>query len=349
MATNKKKRNYIKALIKELQHRAPLLKNIKTIYIGGGTPLSLHQDLLEELLETIKNTINLNFVTEYTIETNPNNITNDKIDVLLKNGINRISIGVQSFNAKQLAYLGRDHDINDIHEAIRICKNKGLNNINIDMIFSLIHQTIEDLNNDIDELLTFDVNHISYYSLILEEKTILYKDFINGKISLNSEDLEAVMFETVINRLTNAGYVHYEISNFAKTDYQSQHNKAYWFNHEYLGIGSGAHSHANHKRFSHIPNIEAYIRNIQNNVFDYYEIEEVDDCADRLLVGLRMMEGINLDLYHEECGYSVFDKFPKLKEHINADLVEIIDGNIRLTKRGISLGNIVFETFIGGD
>lgn len=348
LATDERKSNYINALCKELDYRKKDLASIKTIYIGGGTPLSLHTDLLKQLLGKIKEVVNLDAVLEYTIETNPNNLTSEKIHILQGHGVNRVSIGIQTFDSNQLTYLGRDHSVSDIEHGISLLREANFPNISVDMIFSLVNQTMSDLKQDIDQVLALDVNHISYYSLILEEKTLLYHDYKIGKISLNEEDLEADMFELVMERLKKAGYDQYEISNFAKPGYQSMHNKAYWLNENYLGIGSGSHSHHNGTRFYHIANTSAYIKQIMQEDMSYYHKEEVNDCADRLLVGLRLTKGVSMQAYKEECGIDIIEKFPRVQTHIDNQLLEIKDGYLRLTKTGIRLGNIVFMTFLEG-
>jgi oxygen-independent coproporphyrinogen-3 oxidase len=348
LATEKKKSNYIQALLQELEYRKKDLGSIKTIYIGGGTPLSLTEELLEQLLLTIQKVVNLDLVEEYTIETNPNNLTREKITLLQTYGLNRVSIGIQTFDPDQLSYLGRDHSVTDIEQGIRLLREANFPNISVDMIFSLVDQTMTDLEQDINQVLALDVNHISFYSLILEEKTLLYHDYKNGLIQLNEEDLEADMFELVMERLQEAGYHQYEISNFAKPGYESQHNKAYWLNEQYLGVGSGSHSHQDGTRFYHIANVSAYIENIMNGDMSYYHTEAVNDCADRLLVGLRLTKGVSLEDYKNDCGSDIIDRFPMVQTHIENQLLEIKDGYLRLTKTGIRLGNIVFMTFLEG-
>lgn len=346
LATETKKEKYVQALMKELKHRQNDLVNIRTIYIGGGTPLSLSTPLLTLLLSTIQEVVNLQNVVEYTIETNPNNLSADRIKLLQQYGINRVSIGVQTFDPIQLQHLGRDHTLSDIKEGITLLREAHFPNISVDLIFSLIGQTLEDVQADLDQVLQLDVDHISYYSLILEERTILYHQYLQGMIALNSEDLEGDMFQLVMDTLIANGYEHYEISNFAKPNKQSEHNKAYWLNHDFIGLGSGAHSHQQGTRYYHVANSSTYIDQMEQEEFTYAHIEDVDDCLDRLLVGLRMMNGIDIATYDTECGCSIFDRFPDIQQHINNQLLEHKDGRLRLTTKGIRLGNIVFMTFL---
>jgi oxygen-independent coproporphyrinogen-3 oxidase len=348
LASDAKKGRYIDALCRELHHRSEELTNVRTIFIGGGTPLSLNEPMLEALLQTIAEVVDLDQVLEYSIETNPNNLSESKIALLQRYGVNRVSIGVQTFDKQQLHTLGRDHKVADVKKGIRRLRKANFPNISVDLIFSLVGQTLADLDRDIDLALKLDVDHISYYSLILEERTILYHQYLHGDVAMNEEDIEAAMFDRVIERLTTAGYEHYEISNFAKPGKRSLHNMAYWHNDDYLGFGSGAHSHVNGKRFYHVAKVAAYINQIEQDSYDYYHIEDVDDCVDDLLVGLRMIEGVDLARYESRCHISVFDLFPEVERHLADGLLEIVDGHLRLTPRGIRLGNLVFMTFLEG-
>lgn len=348
LASDAKKARYIDALRRELLHRKEELTHVRTIFIGGGTPLSLDEALLKTLLETVALVVDLHQVEEYSIETNPNNLTESKIRLLQEYGVNRVSIGVQTFDKPQLKTLGRDHRVTDVKKGIRLLRKAKFPNISIDLIFSLIGQTITDLDKDIDQALKLDVDHMSYYSLILEERTILYHQYLHGDVELNEEDVEATMFDRVIERLTRAGYEHYEISNFAKPGKRSLHNMAYWHNDDYLGFGSGSHSHVKGKRFYHAAKIAAYIQQMEEDNYEYYHIEEVDDCVDDLLVGLRLIEGVDLARYEQRCHVSVFELFPEVERHLSDGLLEVVDGRLRLTPRGIRLGNLVFMTFLEG-
>ncbi len=346
LATDKRKEAYINALIKELQYRKNDLVNIRTVYIGGGTPLSLSQSLLTKLLDTISQVVNTNNLLEYSIETNPNNVTAENVDLLLRYGVTRISIGVQTFNPVQLVFLGRDHKLGDVHRSITLLKEKGLHNINIDLMFSLIHQTIEDVQFDIQEFLKLDVPHISYYSLILEERTKLYQLYEQGKISMNSEDTEGMMYNIVMDVLQKNGYRHYEISNFAKPGYESQHNLTYWRSNEYLGFGSGAHSLYQGKRFYHQANTTKYIRMMEEGQFESHLEEPHSPLHDYLLMGLRLIDGLDLNEIKQRFHVSLLDRFPQLLQHQKDGLIDIQDNRIKLSKTGILLGNVVFSTFV---
>ena len=218
MATFSKQSNYVDALIKEIQMHQDKLHHIQTIFIGGGTPSSLSLDLQEKILSQISQTIDINHVIEYSIESNPNDITKEMVTLWKRYGINRVSVGVQTFNDTQLAFLNRSHRQEDIDSAIQLLKENGITNISIDLIFSLINQTIADIKNDIHHFLLLDIDHVSYYSLILEEKTKLMYLYDKKMIELNSEDIESDMYHLIIDTLASNGYKQYEISNFTRNN-----------------------------------------------------------------------------------------------------------------------------------
>ena len=346
LATLNKKEKYINALVKELKHYKDDLVNIKTIYIGGGTPSSLDLTLLQLLLTTINEVVDLENVVEYSIETNPNDLTEEVISLIKECGINRVSVGVQTFNQSHLEFLGRTHTTSDIYEGIRLLKEFGIKNISVDMIFSLINQTVEELDEDLSEVVKLGVNHISYYSLILEERTKLYYLYEHEKISMNSEDLEGLMYNKVIDYLSDSGYPQYEISNFCKPGFESVHNQAYWLNEEYLGLGSGSHSLYKNKRFSSPSNVTEYTEYISNDIYDFHDEYDYSPLVDELIMGLRLNKGINIKEINVKYNVDLLKLYPEIYKFITNNIVEIIDGNLRFTRDGILLGNEVFAIFV---
>jgi len=346
MATDKKKEKYISALIKELKFHRKDLVNIKTIYIGGGTPSSLKNDLLVRLLEAIKENTNLDNIIEYSIETNPNDISELFASTIISYGVNRVSIGVQTFNLDHLKFLGRTHTNEDVKRSFDILRSVGFDNISVDMIFSLINQTVDELDMDLKQVIKLNPDHISYYSLILEEKTKLYHLYNQQKISMNTEDLEGIMYNKVIDFLTNNGYHQYEISNFCKPNKESIHNKTYWLNLEYLGIGSGSHSQYNNKRLNNPYLVTNYIENLENGLYSFKEEYEYDSLSDELLMGLRLTKGINIGYFNFKYNVDLLKIYPELNTQIKNGLLEITDGNLRFTRKGILLGNEVFKIFV---
>jgi oxygen-independent coproporphyrinogen-3 oxidase len=345
-ATPKTKQQYISALIKELTHYKSTYTSLKTVYIGGGTPLSLEVSELEKLLHAIHQSIDTDSLVEYTIETNPNNITPEKVELLRQYGVNRISIGIQTFNSKHLAFLGRDHTPEDIDNAVSLLKQLHFPNISVDMMFSLIGQTKTELKDDIQHVLSLDVDHISYYSLILEEKTTLHHLVNQNKVSMNSEETEELMYNEVIDSLTNAGYNHYEISNFAKPKYESVHNSTYWLDKEYLGLGSGAHSMVDNKRFYHKRNVTEYIRKIFQHNFDHHEPEDRDSLGEQLMMGMRLIKGIHIPSIETDHNISLFDCYPLLRTYIHRGLLSQENDYLRFTRKGLMVGNMVFRLFL---
>lgn len=346
LATDKKKQNYIDALCRELVVHKDDLVGIKTVYIGGGTPLSLDLKLLEQLLQTIHDIVDVSNLVEYTIETNPNNLTAEKIALLQQYDVNRVSIGVQTFQSAQLKFLNRDHKLADVSNGIRLLREADFPIISVDMIFSLIGQTMDELDDDLAKVIALDADHISYYSLILEEKTKLFHLYQNNEIEPNDEDLEGAMYERVIDTLNANGYEQYEISNFARNGAESEHNKTYWLNRDYRGFGSGAHSLVAGKRFYHEPNVRRYIERAKTDDFQPAAIDITDGLADALMLGLRLIEGVCVSELNQRYNTDLFQRYPDLTKHINNGLILYENDRLRLSRKGILLGNIVFQTFV---
>ncbi len=345
IATLAKKTKYIDALIIELTKNRDNLKDIKTVYIGGGTPSNLPNDLLEKLLKAINKTIDINEDVEFSIETNPNDINIEKAKLFKQYNINRVSVGVQTFNDKHLKFLGRTHNKSDVVNAVNNLTEVGINNINIDMIFSLVGQTENELTKDIEEVLKLDITHLSYYSLILEEKTTLYHLYNQNKVSMNSEDTEALMYNIVIDSLVNNGFNHYEISNFSKDGFESKHNTIYWKNLDYLGIGSGSHSLINNKRFYNESNVTKYVNDTVNDISEIKVEYDTEPLREELIMGLRLLKGINISNLNNKYNIDLLNDYKELNEFIKKDLLILENGYIRFTRKGLMLGNLVFGIF----
>lgn len=275
-------------------------ENIKTIFIGGGTPSSLDLDELKRLFQII-NIFNKDDVIEFTMETNIESITEDKLMLMKENGVNRISIGVESFDENTLKLLGRRHNKEDIFNKINLVK-KYFDNINIDLIYAA-YDDINILKRDIDCFLALDIPHISTYSLIIEENTLLK---IKGTKNID-EDLDYEMYRYIENVLKEEGYKHYEISNYAKEGYESKHNLVYWNNDEYYGFGLSSTSYINNRRIVNTKNLSKYLNG-------YYKgTEELEDINTRMeneiMLGLRKLDGIDLNKFRDRYGKSIEDVF----------------------------------------
>lgn len=343
LAKEDKKHAYVNKLIDEINEHKNDFKELKTIYIGGGTPSSLSSVDLANLLSRIKQGVNLNQIEEYTIECNPEDIDGAFIHIIKEYGINRVSLGVQSFNNDMLKSMNRAHDSMQAIKAVELLKANGISNINIDVIFAYPNQTLKDVLNDLDIAFSLDIEHLSIYSLILEEKSVLYHELIKNNIGMIDEDLEALMYNEIRRICKINGFNHYEISNFAKDGYESKHNNIYWQDADYLGLGVGAHSYIDKYREYHTSNIAKYIS--CNSFEDVIHKEVAHPLNDACMMGLRRLEGLNVKMIEKKYNIDFFKTFD-LEQLLNDGLIEYSDPFLKLTDKGLLLGNIVFEIFL---
>ena len=337
-------KKYKDALIKEIVNKKEYLKDIDTIYIGGGTPTAFNY--LLDILETIDSLIDLSKIKELTIETTTSRCL-DYLNIYNKYKVNRISIGVESFDDKLKQYLNRTNETKEelIHKINKIRKS-GINNINLDFIYSMPYSSTHTIKNDLELIKEINPNHISFYDLIIEPNTTLSYDLKRGRVTLPNET-ESVKMRDLINKtLKDYGYKKYEISNWAKDGYESIHNKYYWNLEEYISFGVSAHSFYNGKRYENISSIKEYIRLIEENDFDSIIKEEDTDLkSEYFLMGLRLISGVSLNKYKELFNTDPFADFNIQKLIDNKLLVKRGD-NIKLSKRGLEIGNIVFMEFL---
>ena len=319
---------YLDSLEKEIRDRYKGEK-VRTIYIGGGTPSSLNVDELDRLL-SILTIINLEDNYEYTIECNIESIDIDKINIMKSYGINRVSFGVESFDKDICKILGRHHDEDMVFDNIYLTK-KYFDNINIDLIYGVNGNT-NIVKNDINKFLELDIPHISCYSLILEEHTKLYID----KHKYINEDIDSEMYEYIRDTLIKNGYNHYEISNYAKDEYESIHNKNYWLNGNYYGFGLGAVSYLDNYRISNTKNMHKYLDNIY---IDKSEYEDVNIRKENdLILGLRLVDGINIDNFNNKYNDSLLDK-EVIKELLDNGYLEIKNNSLKCKDKYLYLEN----------
>lgn len=273
---------------------------LDTIYIGGGTPSCLNELELTKLFNIIK-ILKLNKEYEFTFECNIENITKDKLKLLYNNGVNRLSMGIQTFNEKYLNFLNRKHTKEQIIENIKLAKEIGFKNINIDLIYGLPNQTLEDLNSDIEEFLKLDITHISTYSLIIEPNTKLYID--NNK---NIDDnLDYEMYKLICSKLKDSGYNHYEISNFSKVGHESKHNLTYWNNDNYYGFGIGASGYIDNIRYDNTRSFNKYISGEYIKETHILDINET--IENEFILGLRKINGISKEIFKEKYNKDIKD------------------------------------------
>ena len=353
---------YIECMKKEIKFKASELnkfsiKNqenyeIDTIYIGGGTPSYIDSKFISDLIDSVKKSFNVKNNCEITIELNPDSTLFEKLFEYKKTGINRISIGLQSSKDKLLKEIGRVHNFEQFKRAYYNIKKAGFTNINVDLMIALPNQSLEDINDSVEEIMNLEPSHISVYSLILEENTILFEKVKNGELILPNEELEREMYWYVKDKLEKRGYMQYEISNFAKNEKESKHNLNCWKQNEYLGIGLNAHSFFNSIRFSNTDNIANYIKNIRNqNYKDNQIIQEILSLEDKqrefMILGLRIIKGVEIKHFKEKFGQNPIYVFRKeINKLEKEDLIEIDGDCIKLTKKGLDFANVVWEEFV---
>ena len=342
---------YVDALCKEIVARETYLKgeSVGTIYIGGGTPSTLSIEQLQKICSTIYSTYRVSENPEITIECNPDDLTEEFLSELRALPFNRISMGIQSFNDIQLKRLGRRHNAEKARQAVNNARKAGYSNISIDLMFALPASTAEEWQHDIDCAIALKPNHISAYNLMYEEGTPLHHALLRGDINEVSEEENVQQFEMLIKSIKEAGYCHYEISNFAHPGFESRHNSSYWNDTQYLGCGASAHSYDGTSRQWNIADISEYIKGIENGNYNC-EIEhltEEERYNDTILTRLRTADGIPLQWMRERFGY-------KLNEYmLHAAAKEIALGNLKeknghlsLTEKGIFISDAVIRELI---
>ncbi len=292
---------YLKALKEEINEYYEGDK-VKTLYIGGGTPSALKEEYIDKLFNILK-VFKLKENAEITFECNVNDITEEKLITLKKHNVNRLSIGVESFNKYNLKFLNRKHDKKQIIEKINLCKQYGFDNINVDLIYALPTEDMFILMKDISCLLKLDVEHISTYSLIIEENTALH----NKKVKNIDEELDSKMYKYICKKLKKKNYIHYEVSNFAKEGKESKHNLTYWDNEEYYGFGCGAHGYINNMRYENTRSLSKY--------FDkQFRLEEFlvsiqEEMENEVILGLRKLKGISISKFKEKYDKDIREVF----------------------------------------
>lgn len=342
-ACHEEKAAYLDALICEMEKYRG--EKVNTIFIGGGTPTSLSEDLLELLLNNIQNTFVLTDTCEFTIEANPKTLSEKKLETLKKYGVNRLSIGVQSFRDDELLALGRVHTGVEAEDTIRLAK-KYFENISIDLMCAIPDQTKESFRKNLEKAFSLSPKHISCYSLILEEGTPLFDEFEKGNLVLPDEDTEREIYEIAVGEMEKHGYLQYEISNFAKAGFESAHNKKYWQCDEYIGIGLSAHSYLDGVRFSNTGDFSSYI----NGEFSSGEKEVLskeDKMSEFMFLGLRMTEGVSKSEFETRFSQKIEKVFEKpLLKFKKMGMIEEKGDKICLSKRAISVSNQIMCEFI---
>lgn len=354
---------YIKCLEKELihysienkilnKHKLEKRYFIKTIYIGGGTPSILDEIYIVNIIKTIKENFEIDKNAEITIEVNPGTVIMEKLKTYREIGINRLSIGLQASQDEMLKQIGRIHTFDQFLDTFNSARRVGFENINVDLMIGLPNQRIGDVEKSLNSVLHLKPEHISIYSLILEEGTRLYEQVNSSEVEMMSDALEREMYWKVRNTLDKYNYIQYEISNYARPGFESRHNLDCWNQKEYIGIGAAASSFIDNVRYSNIKDIKKYISNIEcENYSKNFILEETlnkeSKMKEFMMLGLRKLEGVNIIEFEKKFNENPIIKYSKDLEKLNKDgLITIIDDNIQLTNRGIDLANLVWEHFI---
>lgn len=346
--TKEVQEQYLHKLIKEIKIKSRDFTNhsVKTIFFGGGTPTAVDATLLCEVLQVIKQHFRVEFDSEISLECNPGTATKEALLLYKKAGFNRLSIGLQSTNDALLKKLGRIHDYAQFLDTFQMARAVGFDNINIDLMSALPDQTLDDYVETLQKVLAFRPEHISAYSLIVEEGTPFYDMDLN----LPDEDTEREMYDITEKLLNEHGYARYEISNYALPGFASRHNTVYWKRDEYLGLGLGASSFliqdGMESRLKNMTDLQGYLTGMYGYE-DVSVLSKQESMEEFFFLGLRMMEGVKLEVFKNSFGEAAYQKFvPAIEESIQEGLLCLIGSQLKLTKKGIDVSNYVFQKFI---
>lgn len=342
---------YLNYLEKEIKFYKKELKDysIKTIFIGGGTPSLLSGNQMIKLMNVLRDTFDLSKVVEISMESNPGTLLKENVELYKKAGINRISVGVQTLNNKSLKSLDRIHDVDEVYKAIEMIKKVGINDFNMDLMFGLPGQSLSDLEESIEGFIKLNPTHISAYSLKYEEGTKFYSKLEEGMLKETSDELDRDMYHLIIEKLKKAGYFQYEISNFSKINYKCKHNLVYWKNKEYIGMGIGAHSSFDNKRFNNAETLDEYYKLLDKKkpIVFVEEIEKDVSLFETIMLSLRLDEGLDIKLLNNRYDINFKLKYKsQIKKLLDLQLV-LEDSNVLiLTQKGKDLSNQVFLEFL---
>ncbi len=344
--------SYFKSMKKEIELYKAEMKDylIDTIFIGGGTPSVVNDRYIYEILENCRTEYSISDNCEISIESNPGTLSIEKLKTYKNAGINRISMGLQAYQDKLLKYLGRCHSNKDFTESVENAKKSGFENINADVIFGIPGQTLDDWKETLGYLVSLGINHISAYSLKIEEGTKFGSMEEEGKLIQVEDELDREMYHYAVDFLNENGFKQYEISNFAREGYECKHNLTYWKCTDYLGLGTGAHSCLKDTRFSNKEAIEGYIELLkcgEKPVYEKFTLDITDKMSEYMFLGLRLTDGVTGKEFFERFNQDMFKKYKDIFAKLESKrLIEIIGDNVRLTRLGFDLGNQVFMEFV---
>jgi len=348
--------DYMEMLIQEVVSKGKTYGNkydVDSIFIGGGTPSLINEALIVDLMSAVRANFNVQEDAEITIESNPKTLTKKKLDAYVGAGINRISIGAQSMDDQCLKLLGRIHSAEDFIDNFKLARDAGFDNINIDLMFAIPGQSSEIWKETLNRAIELKPEHISFYSLQIEEGTPYFEMFKTGKLDQTVDEVDRDMYHTGIKTLKDAGYLHYEISNAATPGHECRHNLKYWSFDDYLGLGLGAHSFMRNARFSNEKNLESYMEKCRmgQNPEDWHHINtQKDSISEYIFTGLRKVEGINLREFEKTFGVSIEEYYKEQWSNINQFIRDehlFMDRDkLMLTEKGIDIANKILVEFV---
>lgn len=341
------RKKYINAVCREMELRKNYIREpFSTIYLGGGTPSLLDEAELTKLFLYINNVYDVDRNAEITMECNPDDITPKFTNMLSHLPINRVSMGAQTFADSRLRLLHRRHNSDEVKHAVKLLREAGIKNISIDLMFGFPDESLSQWKEDISAALALNIEHISAYSLMYEEDTPLWKMLDTGKVKEIDEELSLTMFKELVCQLTDAGYEHYEISNFARPGYRSRHNSSYWHQVPYIGLGAAAHSFDLNSRQWNVADLKLYIEEINNGIIPM-ECEELDNDTtfnDIITTALRTSDGIDLNALETRLGKRYRNTLISAAgKHLEQGLLEIRHDRLRLTSEGIFISDMVMS------
>ena len=340
---------YVNALLKEMDLRRDIAGDLRTVYLGGGTPTLLSVEQVTAIISGAREIFSIDSGAEITIEANPGTVSDRQLAALRETGINRVSIGMQSLSGRELCTLGRSHTVEDSFAAVNAARKAGFANISLDLIYGIPGQHMEIWINTMSRALELFPAHVSAYELTPEESTLLHDRLARGVYALPDESLVIEMYYAAIEKMKAHGYLHYEISNFAKRGYESVHNLNYWDRGEYLGVGAGAHSFFKGKRTGNITDIDRYIESINSLVPPVDEeiaVTEQDEFSEMIFLGLRKTEGIDMRLMPDKKWLLKNKALDALRRH---GLIEIEDRYLRLTVKGLVMSTEVMVQILSAN
>lgn len=346
------RQEYVNHLIKEIRLRSREVPEADTIYFGGGTPSLLTPEQIGRILEEVRSAFRISEDAEVTLEANPGTLTAESLAGYRAAGINRLSMGVQSMDDRRLRYLGRIHTAEEVRRDVKMAREAGFHNINLDLIFAIPGTDVSDAMEDLEAIAALEPEHISFYSLQLEEGTSFFRDFEAGKLREVPDETDREMYHRGIQALREKDYRHYEISNFARPGYESRHNSKYWNMSEYVGLGLGASSYTGHRRTVNETDLKAYSETLDRGKLAFMEVHEnseADDISEAVFTGLRREEGVRYrDVLGSEATFWEYfrEALPEARAYEAGGFLEMDDEGLRLTERGIDISNGIMALFV---